>query len=104
MTNTSQHSDSLPLSEGAGKPATGSKPAAKQTQKPSTKAESITTKSQPLNQAWAEEVAAGFGITGTLGKIVAAELCAEISKDLTKRYNREKLAKLVRRAANAAIG
>lgn len=95
--------DSLPPSE-AGKPATGTKPAAKPTTKtPEAQPERIPTKSSPVNPAWAEEVVAEIGLIGSMGKKVAAELARQISDEILEKYTRPKLVKLTRKAVADAI-
>ena len=65
--------------------------------------EPSTFKAAPINPAWADEVATSFGLTGQLAKDVASKLAAEITASITQKFNRPKLAKLVRTTVTKSI-
>lgn len=70
-----------------------------------TPAQPVETKVQMINPAWAEEVVAGFGLTGVLAKLAAAQLAASIAAScaIKRGTTRAKIAKLVRAAVATAI-
>jgi len=102
MTDTTT-TDSLPVvtSDGAGKPAT-TKPAAK-APTPKSQAAELVTKTTPANPAWAEEIAAQFGLSGPHAKAAAAEILAVVTGEITRKFNRKKLAKIVRESVSKSI-
>ncbi|MFV0336943.1 MAG: hypothetical protein ACK5LK_01695 [Chthoniobacterales bacterium] len=63
----------------------------------------ITTKTQIINSAWSAEIAAEFGITGSLSKAVALQLTEQISNEVSRKYSRSKIAKIVQAALRATI-
>lgn len=65
----------------------------------------LSLKSQLVNPAWAEEVAASFNLNGSLAKAVALALAKEIAseKAVIRLASRSSLAKRVRAAVNTSI-
>lgn len=113
MSTTPKPIDSLLLSD-AGKPETKpTTPATAATTpstqhktdptKPTKSKEPLATKAHPVNPAWADEVVSSFGLNGQIAKQAATELTAAITKGITAKFTRPKLAKLVRSAVARSI-
>ncbi|MBE2203876.1 MAG: hypothetical protein IAE94_06040 [Chthoniobacterales bacterium] len=91
-------SDSLPLGEtDAGKPATGTKPAAKHSTKPTAKPELIT-KASPINPQWTQEALNVAGYPDVIAEALAPAVSKVIADEIQRKFSAAKIGRFAAKA------